>query len=231
MSSRSNRTRNALVGLVALSFALVVGACSAPAAPSSPPSAPTAPGMSAGTTAGTTEQGVAAVAPGAPAVAPGIVGSGPATSTGAGVASSGSAIAYPYYGGAPAVAPEHTIVVTGYGQATMAADGADRSKAQSKALAAALADAREQADAIAKATGVTITGVYSVSASGGGYGYAVPMAVNGSTGAAVPPVVTTDPSAGTVAGGAPATPPEPAPGAPTTLDFGMSVTVAYSISG
>src|SRR5690349_14863881 len=34
-----------------------------------------------------------------------------------GAASAGSAIAYPYFGGTPGIAPDHTIVVTGVGQA------------------------------------------------------------------------------------------------------------------
>ena len=228
MSSRSDRTRRALAGLAALSLVLVVGACSASATLSSPATPHAAPDTTARATSGAGEQGGGvAVTPGAPAIAPGVVTTGPATATG--IATSGTAIAYPYYGGVPAVAPEHTIVVSGYGQATMAADGADRAKAQGKALAVAMADAREQADAIAKAAGVTITGVSSISASGGGYGYAVPMAANGTTGSN-PQAIPTDPSTGTGSGAGGQTP-EPVSSVPTTVDFAMSVTVAYSISG
>jgi len=42
----------------------------------------------------------------------------PVTTGGGTVTSAGSAIAYPYVGGSPGVAPDHTIVVTGVGQAT-----------------------------------------------------------------------------------------------------------------
>jgi hypothetical protein len=51
------------------------------------------------------------------------------------------AIAYPYFGGTPGVAPDHTIVVTGVGQADVQLDGSDRTAAQKSAIADALADA------------------------------------------------------------------------------------------
>ena len=63
------------------------------------------------------------------------------------------------------MAPDHTIVVTGVGQADIASDGSDQAAAQKTALAAALADAKTQADTIAADTGLTISGVLSVSAS------------------------------------------------------------------
>jgi uncharacterized protein YggE len=75
------------------------------------------------------------------------------------------AIAYPYVGGTPGLAPDHTIVVTGVGQADLRPDGSDRAAAQKSAIADALADAKAQADAIAADTGLSISGVLSVSAS------------------------------------------------------------------
>jgi hypothetical protein len=99
-----------------------------------------------------------------PTVASGTVGSGSAVA--------GAAIVYPYpiFGGSPGIAPDHTIVVTGVGQADVASDGSDRASAEKAALVAALADAKEQATVIAAAVGVSIKGVVSVSASVGSYG-------------------------------------------------------------
>ena len=83
----------------------------------------------------------------------------------------GTAIAYPYFGASPGVAPDHTIVVSGVGQADLKSDGTNQAAAQKSALTAALADAKAQADVIASATGLTISGVLSVSASvSPGYG-------------------------------------------------------------
>jgi hypothetical protein len=107
-----------------------------------------------------------------------------------------------------------------------------------------MADARAQADAIAKAAGVTITGVLSVSASSGATGFPVPMGAVGTGGAVGPSTEAPDRSSGTEGGGstgagtgastgAPGgvgTAPAPAPTA-GPIDFGMSVTVAYSIGG
>ena len=114
------------------------------------------------------------VAVGAPAAVPVI------TTGGGTVSSSGTAIAsYPYFAGSPGLAPDHTIVVTGVGQADIASDGSDQAAAQKSALAAALADAKAQADAIASDTGLAISGVLSVSASmSPGYGV-MPMVANG----------------------------------------------------
>ena len=133
------------------------------------------------------------------AVAPGVAPTLPPTPqpiiTGGGAAV-GTAIAYPYYGGTPGVAPDHTIVVTGQGDSTLAADGSDRAAAEKVAIDAAIADAKVQADAIAHGTGLTITGVLSVSASLSPYG-PVPLGIvvpapgvptNGTT-QAQPPVV------------------------------------------
>ena len=98
------------------------------------------------------------------------------TSTGG---ASGMAIAYPYFGETPGLAPDHTIVVTGSGQADLLADGSDRAAAQKTAIAEALADAKSQADAVAAATGLSISGVVSVSASvSPSYGI-MPMMANG----------------------------------------------------
>ena len=115
------------------------------AATTSPSPEPTAPA-----------KGAAVGAPGAlPAV----------TTGGTTVAQSGTAIAYPYFAGSPGLAPDHTIVVTGVGQADLAADGSNRASAQKSALDTALTDAKAQANAIAAATGLSISGVLSVSAS------------------------------------------------------------------
>jgi hypothetical protein len=139
---------------------------------------------------------------GSAAVGPGAL---PPIAEGGGTsAASGTAIAYPYFGGTQGVAPDHTIVVTGVGQADLQPDGSDRAAAQKSAIAAALADARSQADAIAAETGLSISGVLSVSASlAPSYGI-MPMMANGgstppcpasipeggpSTGKAVPPQV------------------------------------------
>jgi hypothetical protein len=59
------------------------------------------------------------IAIGAPGALP------PITTGGGTITSSGTAIAYPYYGGSPGVAPDHTIVVSGVGQADLKSDGSD----------------------------------------------------------------------------------------------------------
>src|SRR5579862_2665629 len=110
---------------------------------------------------------------GAPAVAPApnVVGTGASGSGG-----SSSAIAYPYWAGSPGLAPDHTIVVTGTGQAELKTDGSNQEAAQATAIAAAIADAKSQADAVATATGLTITSVLSVAVSASPYGVVEPMA-------------------------------------------------------
>lgn len=112
--------------------------------------------------------------------------------------------------GSPGIAPDHTIVVTGTGQADMKADGSNRATAQKTALDAALADAKAQADAIASATGLSIAGVLSVSASVSPYGVVMPM-------------MATPDSAPNA--------PVPAPGQPAVSPevLGVSVTVAYRV--
>ncbi len=127
------------------------------------------------------------------------------------MAVAGTAIAYPYYGGTPGIAPDHTIVVTGVGQADMKSDGSNRAAAEKAALVAALADAKAQADIIATTTGLSISGVLSVNTSVSPYGVVMPM-------------VATPDSAPNA--------PVPAPGksvvGPEVL--GVSVTVAYRVS-
>ena len=137
-------------------------------------------------------------------------GTGMAVTSG-GTAVAGTAVAYPYFGGTPGIAPDHTIVVTGVGQADMKSDGSNRAAAEKTALAAALADAKTQADIIATTTGLSISGVLSVNTSVSPYGVVMPM-------------VATPDSAPNA--------PVPAPGksvvGPEVL--GVSVTVAYRVS-
>jgi hypothetical protein len=157
------------------------------------------------------------IAIGAPAAVPAI------TTGGGTVSSSGSAIAYPYVGGSPGVAPDHTIVVTGVGQADLQSDGSDQATAQKAALAAALADAKGQAETIAADTGLSISGVLSVSASvSPGYGV-MPM-----TGAVSPPCVAAVPGSGPMANGKTNL---PQPVCPPTYQqtLSVSVTVAYRV--
>ena len=137
----------------------------------------------------------------------------PSATVGSGRAVAGAAIAYPYpfFGGTPGIAPDHTIVVTGTGQADDASDGSDRAAAQKAALVAALADAKAQATTIAAAVGVSIKGVVSVSSSVGSFG-PYPLAEG-------------------APGGAP-TQPVPAPNLPIPVwpaQLNVSVTVVYAI--
>ena len=171
---------------------------------------------------------------GAPALAP-ISTGGSAVS---GVASAGTAIAYPpypIYAGSPGLAPDHTIVVSGAGQADLAADGSNHATAEKSALAAALADAKSQAGAIASATGLSISGVLSVSASvSPEYGLAVPMAGANTSEA---PACVYGSSGGGAASSGQATPippvaPVPLPNClptPYQPSLSVSVTVAYSV--
>ena len=155
------------------------------------------------------------VAIGAPAAPPVSTGGGTGTSAGA-------AIAYPYLAGSPSVAPDHTIVVTGVGQSDLKSDGSDRTTAQKSALTAALADAKAQADVIASGTGLTISGVLSVSASvSPGYGV-TPLVTNGSgTPSCVEPMPATGSGKTTL----------PQPVCPPTYQqtLSASVTVEYSV--
>ncbi len=196
----STHPRFLLVGATALSLAagLVIGAgavlAQGPTAPTKTPAA--SPAVAAGTAlaAKLPATGVTGVS--------GTTSSGPAVASGGAVA--GTAI-YPYYGGTPGVAPDHTIVVTGTGQATMKSDGSNRAIAEKTALNAALADAKAQAETIASATGLSISGVLSVSASVSPYGVVMPML-------ATPNVA----------------PNAPVP-VPTAETLGVTVTVAYRV--
>lgn len=171
----------------------------------------------AGSAAPTT---TAAGGTGVPAI--GQVDSAPGGGTSA-ASGSNTAIAYPYpiFGGTPGLAPDHELVVSGSGTATMKADGSDRASAQRTALAAAVADARNQAQAAAGDAGVTLGGVVSMSVSvGGGYVGVMPMGASGapdtvpSSGGTVIP-----PAAGVTV-----------PSTPTIEQLVVTVTVAYSIS-
>jgi hypothetical protein len=241
MNARSAKPVSGLrrfAGLLLLPILVVAAGCSTGSgtSPSAPSTAPAA--VSGGP--GVNTLGAPAQVPG-PATGdrtePGAaVGAGTGiASSGGGVAGSASAIAYPYpiYPGNPGLAPDNTIVVTGSGQADVESDMSNRAGAQQQALNAALADARSQADAVAHAVGVTITGVLSVSVSSGGT-YAVPMAAGagaapGATGVApgaegaTPSVVRNGPT--TVA-----PVPAPLPFEPATQQLMVSVTVAYRIS-
>jgi hypothetical protein len=145
---------------------------------------------------------------------PGSAGGGTVAGGGASNGNASSGIAtYPYLGyvGTGTVAPDHTIVVVGSGQASLKADGSNRAAAESEAVAAALLDARRLADAAAHAAGVSITGVSSISVSvGESYLGVMPM-----TGSGEPNTVP----------GAPALT-VPSPAAPA---LNVSVTVAYRI--
>lgn len=187
---------------------LVVAGCTSVAGPSVGTSLPPPASLSSGS-----------AAPGAPAdligttVAP-VPGSGVVGSAGsAGSAGSSAAIAYPFpgYAGINGVAPDHTIVVVGSGQAPLKSNGSDRASAERVAVAAALLDARALADSAARAAGVSITGVSSISVSvGESYIGVMPM-----TGGAEP----------NIAPGGPAVP-APTPAAP---QLSVTVTVAYRI--
>jgi len=152
----------------------------------------------------------------------GPVGAPTVTTATSGSATAGTAVAYPYWGGSPGLAPDNTIVVTGVGQADLSSDGANRAAAQKSAIAAAIADARAQADAVASATGLSISGVLSVSVSvSPNYGV-VPMAGSGTL--VCPPVAY---NGGSGQGGAPVPQPVCPPAYLQTLS--ASATVAYRV--
>jgi hypothetical protein len=158
---------------------------------------------------------------GAVSVAPG-VGTTTITRGGTTVAQAAAAIAYPYYGGSPGIAPDHSIVVTGVGQADIASDGSDMAAAQKIALTAALADAKAQADIVASDTGLTISAVLSVSASvSPGSGVMPPVANGAGTPTCVVPMPATG-SGKTIL---------PQPVCPPTYQqtVSASVTVEYSV--
>jgi hypothetical protein len=201
-------------------LAVLIGGCSAASAPATPnqPASPT------GSSAGVEALGAPAANVAGPLAPPQPVGT--ASSAGsAGSAGSGSAnmaIAYPYpgLGGSAGLAPDHELVVSGTGWATVKIDLSDRAAAQRSALAAALADAKQQAQAAAADAGVTLGGVVSMSSSVGG-GYALPMGV------------VEAPDTAPSGGGTTSVPPVPGaigPSNPTTEQLEVTVTVAYTIS-
>ena len=119
------------------------------------------------------------------------------------------------------MAPDHTIVVTGVGQADLKSDGSDRAAAQKSALTAALADAKTQSDVIAAATGLAISGVQSVSASvSPGYGV-MPLVANA---AGMPSCVVPMPATGS----GKTTLPQPVCPPSYQQTLSASVTVEYS---
>ena len=210
------------LGLSLPAALLVLAGCTSAVGPSL--AAPAAPSTAPAN--GTQEIGAPADQAG-PAIPP-VPGSDVPGSTGAGSASSGTAVGggsasgnattgvatypFPGYVGSVGVAPDHTIVVVGSGQATLKADGSNRAAAERTAIAAALVDARAQADAAAQAAGVTISGVSSISVSVG-ESYLGIMPMSGSQ----------EPSA---VPGAPAI----ALPAPTAPMLAVTVTVAYRIA-
>ena len=211
--SRTRSSGRRLLGLALPAALLVLAGCtSAAGANISAPKAP--PAM---TTASTQEIGAPLDQAGL--AVPPVPGSGVPGSTG-GSGGSGSAssgvMTYPFPGylGSAGVAPDHTIVVVGSGDAPLKSDGSDRAAAEKLAVAAALVDARALADSAAHAAGVSITGVSSISVSvGETYGGVMPM--TGST----------EPNIAPNAPGAPAVP-VASPPAPV---LSVTVTVAYRI--
>jgi uncharacterized protein YggE len=120
------------------------------------------------------------------------------------------------------VAPDHTIVVTGVGQADLKSDGSDKTAAQQSALTAALADAKAQGDVIAAGTGLTISGVLSMSVSvSPGYGV-MPLVANG---AGTPTCVVPMPATGS----GKMTLPQPVCPPTYQQTLSASVTVEYSV--
>jgi hypothetical protein len=208
------RTLTAIV--LTIPMVILASACTGAAgSPASPSNGSTATAATSGA------NGAGAVAPaGVPDVgaigAPALVGS-TGTATSGGGASTAIAYPYPGYPGTSGVAADHTIVVTGAGDAAMKSDGSNHASAQRTALAAALADAKAQADLVAQATGVTIKGVLSVSVANG-QTYVYPMAA-GAEGSAP----------GTAPGGTTVTPPAPAVVQPVVPRLEVSVTIAYQI--
>jgi hypothetical protein len=203
-------------GLLVPVLAIIVAGCSAAATPSSTTEVtrPSTPEL------GAAAVGTPTVTSGGPAIAP--VPNGIATGGSSGSGSASSALAYPYpgFGGSVGLAPDHELVVSGTGWATVKADLSDRGTAQRTALAAALADAKAQAQAAAADASVNLGGVVSMSISVGG-NYLMPMGV------AEPPLLA--PSTG----GATSVPPATtglAPSTPTSEQLEVTVTVAYGIS-
>jgi hypothetical protein len=187
-----------------------------------------------GRVAATTPSAAPRIATSGAAIAPAITTVTSGGTNTATAASFGPATAlYPNFAGTPGLAPDHTIVVTGVGQANMQSDGSDQAAAQKSALAAALADAKTQADAIAGDTGLTISGVLSVSASvSPDYGVE-PMVANGSSSGSAsgePACIIRVPGSGPSATAGPVAPlpaclPEPV----YQQTLSVSVTVEYGV--
>jgi hypothetical protein len=204
LATQVSSFRHRRATLILPTLAILISACSAGGSPSAASVATSPAGASGG-----------GVALGAPALSQ----SGGTTSAMA----PDTAIAYPYpiFGGTAGLAPDHELVVSGTGTATMKVDGSDRATAERTALAAALVDAKGQAEAAAAGAGVTLGGVVSLSVSmGGGYVGIMPMGASGapetvpsSGGTFIPPA----------AGGS-------VPSTPTGAQLEVTVTVAYSIS-
>ncbi len=214
--SRTRASGRRLIALALPAALLVLAGCTSAAGTNT--SLPKAPPAS--TTTGTQEIG-APVDQAGVAIPP-VPGSGVPGSTigsgGSGSASSGI-MTYPFpgYVGSAGVAPDHTIVVVGSGDAPFKSDGTDRAAAEKLAVAAALVDARALADSAAHAAGVSITGVNSISVSvGEGYGGVMPMA--GST----------EPNIAPSAPGGPGAPAVPVASPPAPV-LSVTVTVAYRI--
>lgn len=204
---RSFRYRRA--ALIVPTVAILISACSAGASPSAASVSTSPTGASLG---------------GAPLGAPALSQSGGTIGSSSSAMAPNAAIAYPYpvFGGTAGLAPDHELVVSGTGTATMKADASDQATAERTALAAALADAKGQAAAAAAGVGVTLGGVVSLSVSvGGGYVGIMPMGASGAPetvpsaggGTLIPPVV----------GGS-------VPSVPTNAQLEVTVTVAYAIS-
>jgi hypothetical protein len=219
MSSNGQpRSRARTLTAIVLTIPLVVIASACTSAAGSPAS----PSNGTATAATTGPNGAAAVAPaGVPDVgaigAPALVGTTGTVTSGGGASTAAIAYPYPGYPGTSGVAADHTIVVTGAGDAAIKADGSNRASAQRIALAAALADAKAQADLVAQATGVTIKGVLSVSVANGQL-YVYPMAA-GAEGSAP----------GAAPDGTTVAPPAPAVVQPVAPRLEVSVTIAYQI--
>jgi len=206
------RAQTFLAILLLMPLGIVASACSS-AAGSSANASPTGATRADATTvvSGTGVAIGAAVQAGG-----GTGGTGTATS-GGGTTNAAMAYPFPGYTGTSGVAADHTIVVTGVGDAPIKADGSNRAAAQRTALTSALADAKAEADLVAEATGVTIHGVVSVSvASGQTYVYPMMAGVDGSAPGASP-------------GGATVVPPVPGGAQSIAPRFEVSVTVAYQI--
>lgn len=187
---------------------LLAGCTAAGSAGATPSTGPTGPSTST-------------VALGAPAMNQMGASTGSGTSS---VSAPNAAVAYPYpvFGGSAGLAPDHELVVSGTGSATMKTDESDRAAAQRTALAAAIADAKSQAQTAATDAGVNLGGVVSMSVSiGGGYFGVMPMGAAGapetvpsSTGTTIEPPIL----------------PGAVPSTPTSEQIEVTVTVAYAIS-